>query len=207
MGATRVRRARVRRMVVVGLVAAVVLLLAACPAFAGRRKVAGGVTTLGVPAARVAELTGADILVVNEAPATFRFVWDGALSWLYRAPMAAGGSFDAAAREGVLVHRGGLRFVNVATGASLLLSGLRIAVDGPSDVVVQAAVGGPPVTRADVLAATGGAQVEKKGKLVSIRDLQFRPTRQLVVALQTALVGTIDASTVFAAGDLEFRLK
>ncbi len=207
MGATQVRRARVRRTAVLGLVAAAVLLLAACPASAGRQKVVSGATTLSVPAARVAGLTGADILVVNEAPVTFRFVWDGALSWLFRAPMAAGGSFDAAAREGVLVHRGGLRFVNVATGASLPLTGLRVTVDGLSDVVVQAAVGGPPVTRADVLAASGGAQVEKKGKQVSIRDLQFRPTRQLVVALQTALVGTIDASTVFAVGDVGFRLK
>ena len=47
----------------------------------------------------------------------------------------------------------------------------------------------------------------KKGKQVSIRDVQFRLTQQLVIALQTALVGTFDTSTVFAVADLSFRLK
>ncbi len=208
MAATHhVRQVRVCRTAALWLAAVAILFLVASPAFAGRQKVTGGAATLTVLPARVAALTGAGILLVDAAPLSFRYVWDDALSWSYRAPMAAGGSFDAAAREGTLVLRGGLRFVNVSSGADLLLSGLRVVVDGPSHVLVQAAVGGPPVTRADVLVSTSGARVEKKGKRFSIGGLQFRPTPQLVIALQTALVGTIDASAVLAAGDLTFRLK
>lgn len=206
MGATHAGRASGRGAVAL-VVVAVVLLLAACPAYAGRQKVVSGATTLTVPPGRVAAFTGADVLVVDEAPVSFRFLWDGDVSWWYRVPMAAGGSFDAAARKGTLAHRGGLRFVNVATGADLALTGLRVTVDGPSHVVVQAAVGGPPVTRADVLVSAGAAEVTRTGRRVRISDVQFRLTPQLVIALQTALVGTFDSTTVFAVGDVAFRLK
>jgi len=207
MRGRELERARAARAAALGAVALAVLLLLACPAFAGRQKIVRGATTLTVPAGRVAALTAADVLVIDEPPLSFSFVWDGDVSWRYRTPMAAGGSFDAAAKKGTLVHAGGLRFVNVATGASLPLRGLRASVDGPSHVILQAAVGGPPVTRAAVMVSTGGGQLVKKGKRVSIGGLQFRLTPQLVIALQTALVGTFDATSVFAAGEVSFRLK
>ncbi len=200
-------RGRAVRAVALGATAVTVLLLWACPAFAGRQKVVSGATTLTVPGARVAALTAQDVAVIDVPPATFRFLWDGALSWSFRVPMAAGGSFDPAARRGTLVHKGGLRFVNVATGASLPLTGLRARVDGPSSIVLNAAIGGAPVTRADVMVSANGARYLKTGKQVVVRGAQFRLTPQLAVALQSALVGTIDTTTVFAVADLSFRLK
>jgi hypothetical protein len=186
--------------------ALLVLTAAAGPAAAAKRAVANGTTTLTVPAARVTSLTAAGVSVVNVAPVAFRFLWDGSVSWSYAARVTAG-SFDVAARKGTLYHAGGLRFVNVATGASLLLGGLRVYVNGPSSVVLQAAVGGPPVTRADVMVAATPAAFSIRRKLVSISAVQFRLTSQAVVALQTALVGTFDTSDLFAVADLEFRLK
>jgi hypothetical protein len=207
MGGAQVRRTRAGRATALGAAALALLLLLACPAPAARQKVVGGSTTLTVPGAKVAELGAADAVVIDVAPLTFRYLWDGAVSWSFRAPMAAGGSYDHAAKKGTLVHKGGLRFVNLATGANLPLTGLRISVDGPSHVVLQAAVGGPPLTRAEVMVASATAEPVKKGRQVVIRDVRFRLTPQLAVALQTALVGTFDTTTVFAVGDLRFTLK
>lgn len=208
MDGTSARRSRVAgagaALVVAVLVA---LLLCAVPARAGRQKVVSGATTLAVPAARATALTGAGVVLIDIAPVSFRFQWDGSVSWWYRAPMAAGGTFDFSARRGTLVHNGGIRFVDVATGANLPLTGLRVYVNGPSNLVLQAAVGGPPVTRADVMVSTNGPAFVKKGKQVSIRGAQFRLTPQLAIALQTALVGTFDTTSLFAVADLRFRLK
>jgi hypothetical protein len=201
------RRSRPGAAVAVALAALAVLLACAGPAAAGRQKVVSGSAALAVPSGRVTALAAMDVAVIDVAPVSFRFVWNGALSWTYRAPVAAGGTFDFAAHKGMLPLKGGLRFVNVATGASLPLSGLRAYVNGPSSVVLQAAIGGPPVTRADVLVATNSASFAKKGKLVTVRGVQFKVTPQLAVALQTALVGTFETTSVFAAADLGFKLK
>lgn len=190
-----------------GVAALALLLLWAGPASAGKQRVVSGATILTVGSTGVAALTAEGVAVIDMPPVTFRFLWDGDLGWRLRAPMAAGGSFDAAARRGTLVHKGGLRFVNVASGASLPLTGLRASVNGASGVVVEAQVGGVPVTRADVMVSSGAPQIVKKGRQIVIRDVQLRLTPQLAVALQTALVGTFDTSTVFAAGDLSFKLK
>lgn len=207
MSGVQARRGRAGRAAVLGAAALALLLLVACPASAGRQKVLSGSTTLNVPAARVAALGAADVVVIDTAPVTFRYLWDGAVSWSFRAPMAAGGSFDPVARKGTLVHKGGLRFVNLATGANLPLTGLRVTIDGPSHVVLQAAVGGPPLTRAEVMEASVAPEITRKGKKVVIRDVRFRLTSQLAVALQTALVGTFDTTTVFAVSELRFTLK
>jgi hypothetical protein len=208
MGGTGARRRRAGRAgAVLVTVVLVVLLASAAPALAGKAKVVSGATTLSVPSAGVTALTGSDVALIDIAPVAFSFQWDGALSWQYRAPLAAGGSFDFGARRGMLVHKGGLRFVNVATGASLPLTGLRVYVNGPSSVVLQAAVGGPPLTRADVLVSSTSPEFTRRGKLIAISGVQFRMTPQLAIALQTALVGTFDTTTVFAAADLSFKLK
>jgi hypothetical protein len=193
--------------VAVVLAALAVLLACAGPAAAGRQKVVSGSAAFAVPSGRVTALTAMDVAVIDVAPVSFRFAWNGALAWTYRAPVAAGGSFDPAAHKGMLPLKGGLRFVNVATGAGLLLTGLRAYVNGPSSMVLQAAVGGPPVTRADVLVAGNSLAFAKKGKLVTVRGAQFKVTQQLAVALQTALVGTFETTSVFAVADLSFKLK
>lgn len=207
MGRRHVRRGRTARAAALGAAALAVLFLWAGPVFAGKQKVVSGATTLTAGSAAVAELTAQDVAVIDVAPVTFRFLWNGDVSWRFRAPMATGGGFDPTAKRGTLVHKGGLRFVNVATGASLPLTGFRASVDGASGVVLEAAVGGPPVTRADVMVAIGAPQIVRKGKQVVIRGAQFRLTPQLVVALHTALVGTFDAGGIFATGDLRFKLK
>jgi hypothetical protein len=200
-------RGRALRAAALGLAALTLLLPAASPALAGRQKVVSGATTLAVPGVRVAALTAQDVAVVDVSPATFRFVWDGELVWSFRVPMTAGGTFDHAAGRGTLAHKGGLRFVNVATGASLSLTGLRAHVDGPAGIVLEAAVGGAPVTRAEVLVSTDEARIVKKGRQVLVRDVRLRLTPQLAVALQTALVGTVDTTAVFAVADMSFKLK
>jgi hypothetical protein len=189
------------------LAAVAVLLACAGPAAAGRQKVVSGSAAFRVPSARVTSLTEAHVAVIDVPPVAFRFIWDGAVGWWYKAPAAPGGTFDYAARKGMLPLKGGLRFVNVATGANLPLTGLRAYVNGPSSVVLQAAVGGPPVTRADVMVSAGSASFAKKGKVVTVRGVQFRPTPQLAVALQTALVGSLDTTSVVAVADLSFKLK
>lgn len=201
-------RLRVRpRSVATALVALAVLLACAGPAAAGRQKVVSGATTLTVAGPGVAAYTAQAVAVIDMAPVTFRFLWDDGVKWSYRLPVAAGGTYDPATARGTLVYKGGLRFVNVATGASLPLTGLRARVEGPSGLVLSAVVGGPPATRADVLESAATLRIEKKSKLVTIRGAQLRLTPQLVVALQTALVGTFDASAVFAAADTSLKLK
>jgi hypothetical protein len=207
MGQRHARRGRTARAGALGAAALAVLLLWAGPAVAGKQKVVSGATTLTVSSATVAALTAEDVAVIDVAPVSFRFLWDGDVSWSFRMPMTGGGGFDPSAGRGTLVHKGGLRFVNVATGASLSLKGFRASVNGSSGVVLEAAVGGPPVTRADVMVSMGAPQIVRKGKQVVIRGAQFRLTPQLVVALQTALVGTFDADGVFATGDLRFKLR
>lgn len=184
-----------------------VALLAAGPAAAAPRKVVGGETALTVPKSRVAALTADDLALVNISPASFRFVWDDSLSWRFGVPMGSGGTFDFAAKKGTFYHRGGLRFVNVADDRTLRLTGLRVVVRGPSSIVLSAAVGNAPVTRADVMVATGTPTYVKKGKVVTIDGVQFKLAPAAVVAIQTALGVTPDTTTVFAVADLHFKTR
>ena len=206
-GAGLGRWTRVR--VVVALVALVVTVaaVAAGPAAAKAQKVVSGATHLSIPRARVTALTVQNVALADITPVSFRFVWTNALSWWFSVPMAAGGTFDYAATKGTFIHKGGIRFVNVATNTTLRLTGLRVVVNGPSSVVLSAAVGNAPVTRADVMTSTSSPAVTRQGKTVSIDGIQFKLTAAGVLAVQTALGVTLDATTVFAEADLDFTLK
>jgi hypothetical protein len=197
----------VRTTVALAALAAVALLAVAGPAAAKPQKVVSGTTRMSVPKTQVTALTVQDVALVNISPVSFRFVWAEALSWWFSVPMTSGGSFDYAAGRGTLIHKGGMRFVNVVTNTTLRLTGLRIVFNGPSSVVLTAAVGDAPVTRADIMRATNTPAYRKQGKFVHIDGIQFRLTPQAVLALQTALVGTPDVTTQFAKADVDFKLK
>jgi hypothetical protein len=203
-GAGLGRWARVCMVAVLALTTAAV---AAGPAAAKAQKVVRGDTHLSVPRARVTALTVQNLAIADIAPVSFRFVWANALSWWFNVPMADGGTFDYAATKGTFIHKGGIRFVNVATNTTLRLTGLRVVVKGPSSVVLSAAVGNAPVTRADVMTSTSSTAITRQGKTVSIDGIQFKLTAAGVLAVQTALGVTLDTTTLFADVDLDFTLK
>jgi hypothetical protein len=195
--------------VVFVLAALVVLVMAvaAGPAAAKSQKVVSGDTHLTIPKARVSALTVQNVAMVNISPVSFRFVWENALSWWFNVPMDKGGTFDFAAKKGTFIHKGGLRFVNVANNTTLRLTGLRVVVNGPSSVVLSAAVGNAPVTRADVMTATNSPAFKMQGKTASIDGVQFKLTAAGVLAVQTALGVTLDSTTLFCDVDLDFKLQ
>ncbi len=208
MGGSRVGPEKtVTVVVVLAALMVLVMALAAGPASAKAQKVVSGDTHLSIPKARVSALTVQNVAMVNIAPVSFRFVWENALSWWFNVPMDKGGTFDFAAKKGTFVHKGGIRFVNVANNTTLRLTGLRVVVNGPSSIVLSAAVGNAPVTRADVMTSTSSPAFSKQGKAVSIDGIQFKLTAAGVLAVQNALGVTLDATTLFSDADLDFRLQ
>lgn len=183
-----------------------VLALTAGPADAGSRKVVNGSTEFSVPGSQVTALTAKQIALIPIDPVSFRFEWTGVVGWWYGDPMGPGGTFDLAAHKGTLVHLGGLRFVNVADGRSLHLDALRLIVRG-SSVTVNASVGEPPATRADVMVATNSPKYTRQAKHMTIDGIQFSLTQQTVIAVQEALGVTLDTTSLFATADVQFRVK
>jgi len=196
-----------RTTAVVAVLALLAAAVAAGPAAAKPQKVVSGDTKLTIPKARVSALTAQDVAMVDIPPVSFRFIWDDALSWWFSVPMVAGGTFDYAATKGTFTHKGGIRFVNVANNTTLRLTGLRVVINGPSSVVLSAAVGNAPVTRADVMTATNSPAITRDGKLVHVDGIQFRLTAATVLAIQNALGVIPDATTLFADTDLDFTLQ
>ena len=107
----------------------VVMLTFAAPATAAAAKVVGGDTQLTIPKAQVLALTAKNVAVLPVPPVSFRFQWEPGLSWWYDLPIASGSTFDYAAKKGVFLHSGMLRFVNVLTEQELLFGGEEFPVE------------------------------------------------------------------------------
>jgi len=193
--------------IVVVLFALLVAVLAAAPALAAPAKVVSGDTNLTIPIAQVTALTARSVALLNTSPVSFRFQWNNGVSWWFEAPMASDGTFDYAAKKGTLYHDGGLRFVNVATNATLRMGGLRFLAYGPASFALSAAVGVAPATRANVLIATNAPKFTKQGKTIKIDGVQFKLTDAGALAIKTALGVDLSTTTLFADTDLQFKIK
>jgi hypothetical protein len=138
---------RIRLMVITAVAALGVFGATAAAAPAATVQLAGVKTTLTTDPATTKILVKRGILPVPVRPATVRPTWQSGLALRYSFPIT-GGSVDADTLAGEIRHSGGLRFVNIRNGKSLLLTSFTIdTVAGQ----LTAAVNGNPAVRVPIL--------------------------------------------------------
>jgi hypothetical protein len=169
------------------LVAAMLVVPAAAAATNGSTVHLNGVrTTLTTDPATTDALVQHGILPLPVGPATVapRFGHDG-LSLRYGFPIT-GGRVDAATLVGFINHSGGLRFVNVANGHTLTLTGFRIRIsDHPG---LTAEVNRDPSVRVRILNLDlGNAKVVKQPPRVRVGNVKASLTKTAAAALNDAL--------------------
>jgi hypothetical protein len=177
---TRIAAALVAAMLVVPAVTA------AATTSAGTVHLNGVRTTLTTDPATTGVLVSKGILPLPVGPATVapRFGPDG-LSLRYGFPIT-GGRVDAATLAGFINHSGGLRFVNVANGRALTLTGFRIRISDNPGVTAQ--VNHDPSLRVRILNLDlTNAKVVKQPPRVWVGNVKATLTKTAASALNDAL--------------------
>jgi hypothetical protein len=143
-------------------------------------------TTLTTDPATTAVLIKNGILPLPVGPATVTPSFgSGGLSLRYGLPIT-GGRVDAAILAGYINHSGGLRFVNIANGHSLTLTGFRIVVsDHPG---LTAMVNRDPSVRVRILSLDlSRAAIDKHPPIVKASNVKATLTQTAASALNSAL--------------------
>ena len=143
-------------------------------------------TTLTTDPATTGVLVSNGILPLPVGPATVapRFSPDG-LSLRYGFPIT-GGSVDAATLAGFIDHSGGLRFVNIANGRTLTLTGFRIRISDNPGLTAQ--VNHDPSMRVRILNLDlSNAKVVKHSPRVWVGNVKATLTKTAASALNDAL--------------------
>ena len=177
------------RQVAAALVAAILVVpgtAAAASSSGGTVHLDGVRTTLTTDPATTGVLVSKGVLPLPVGPATVapRFGPDG-LSLRYGVPIT-GGRVDATTLAGFVNHSGGLRFVNVANGHTLTLTGFRIRIsDHPG---LTARVSGNPSVRVRILNLDlSQAKVAKHPPFVRVSNVRANLTWTAATALNRAL--------------------
>lgn len=143
-------------------------------------------TTLTTDPATTGVLVSNGILPLPVGPATVapRFSPDG-LSLRYGFPIT-GGRVDAATLAGFIDHSGGLRFVNIANGRTLTLTGFRIRISDNPGLTAQ--VNHDPSMRVRILNLDlSNAKVVKHSPRVWVGNVKATLTKTAASALNDAL--------------------
>jgi hypothetical protein len=135
------------RLALVAVLALAALTVGTATAAAAPVQFVGGWTTLTTDPATTSVLVQNGILPQAVAPGSVRPAPSGALSLQYSFPIT-GGSADLSTLAGQVQHSGGIRFVNVANGRSLLVSDFVIDTAAGQ---LTAAVNGNPNVRVPIL--------------------------------------------------------
>jgi hypothetical protein len=151
-----------------------------------------GKTTLTTDPGTTAVLLQNKIVPMPVAPGSARPVWKRGLALKFAFPIT-GGYADPATLAGEIRHSGGIRFVNLANGKSLLLTDFTIdTVAGQ----LTAAVNGDPAVRVPILNLDlSEADVRIKSRWVKVRNVGASLTATAAGALNATL-----GVTFFAEG-------
>lgn len=152
----------------------------------------GGKTTLTTDTATTSVLLANKIVPMPVAPGSAKPVWKRGPALKFAFPIT-GGSADPATLAGEVRHSGGIRFVNLANGNSLLLTDFTIdTVAGQ----LTAAVNGDPAVRVPILNLDlSEADVRVKNRWVKVRNVGASLTATAAGALNATL-----GVTFFAEG-------
>lgn len=152
----------------------------------------GGKTTLTTDTATTSVLLANKIVPMPVAPGSAKPVWKRGPALKFAFPIT-GGSADPATLAGEVRHSGGIRFVNLANGNSLLLTDFTIdTVAGQ----LTAAVNGDPAVRVPILNLDlSKADVRVKNRWVKVRNVGASLTATAAGALNATL-----GVTFFAEG-------
>lgn len=144
----------------------------------------GGKTTLTTDPATTSVLLANRIVPQPVAPGSARPVWKRGFALKFAFPIT-GGSADPATLAGEIRHSGGIRFVNLANGSSLLLTDFTIdTVAGQ----LTAAVNGDPAVRVPILNLDlSEADVRIKNRWVKVRNVGASLTATAAGALNATL--------------------
>jgi hypothetical protein len=151
-----------------------------------------GKTTLTTDTATTAVLLANKIAPLPVSPGSARPVWKRGPALKFAFPIT-GGSADPATLAGQILHSGGIRFVNLANGKSLLLTDFTIDTAAGQ---LTAAVNGDPAVRVPILNLDlSKAEVRVKERWIKVRGVGASLTATAAGALNATL-----GVTFFAEG-------